>query len=81
MKLVTLTLVLCLLTFTLHAKTFEVYYLGRQSNMAGYRDINALPDNIIKPLNAVRIFQGTPQVDLKRGGGIGIWSALQPGMG
>ena len=71
----------CSLSWAANAKNYELYFLGGQSNMAGYGDVKKLPNEYSKPFEQVRIFQGNPQVDFKKGGGEGIWAALQPGMG
>ncbi|MCP5012890.1 MAG: sialate O-acetylesterase, partial [Aestuariibacter sp.] len=51
---------LLLLTHATQAKTYKVYYLGGQSNMAGYGNNAELNAPYNAPLPEVRMFNGNP---------------------
>ena len=61
--------------------TYDLYFLGGQSNMDGYGYVSELPHNLNVPVSGVRIFHGNPVPDDSAGGGLGIWSELRPGHG
>lgn len=61
--------------------TYDVYFLGGQSNMDGYGHIADLPKNLRAQQTGVMIFQGNPAPDDGQPDGRGIWSTLQPGHG
>ena len=61
--------------------TYSVYFLGGQSNMDGYGYVSELPAELNSPVTGARIFHGNPARDDSTGGGVGIWSELQPGHG
>ncbi len=81
MKQLLLPVLLTLFAHSAEAKTYQVYYLGGQSNMAGYGNNAELSEPYISAQSAVRIFNGNPAGDFSNGGGRGIWDALQPGYG
>jgi len=60
---------------------YDVYFLGGQSNMEGFGYVSELPEHLNKPVDDVMIFMGRNVADGKEGGGVGIWSLLQPGFG
>ena len=72
---------LLLLTHATQAKTYQVYYLGGQSNIAGYGNNAELNAPYNAPLPEVRMFNGNPAGDFSKGGGRGMWDSLQPGFG
>lgn len=80
-KLRYIALVLCLVSPILQAKTYQVYFLGGQSNMVGFGFNRELPQELSVQDSAIRIFSGAPRMDEKQGGGDGEWVALQPGFG
>jgi len=61
--------------------TYDVYFLGGQSNMDGYGYNSELPADLLGEFPAIRIFNGLSVADGETGGGAGIWSALTPGFG
>jgi hypothetical protein len=61
--------------------TYDLYFLGGQSNMDGYGFVSELPAELNAPVQDVRIFHGNPLPDDSSGGGLGIWSELRPGHG
>ena len=61
--------------------TYSLYFLGGQSNMDGYGYVGELPAELNAPVSGVRIFHGNSLPDDSSGGGLGIWSELQPGHG
>lgn len=61
--------------------TYQVYFLGGQSNMDGYGFNKDLPDDLSGVAEDVRIFTGEDVEDGTEGGGEGIWAALSPGHG
>ncbi|WP_160151533.1 sialate O-acetylesterase [Microbulbifer sp. ALW1] len=65
----------------LQAKTYQVYFLGGQSNMVGFGFNRDLPEVLQSPISKVRIFNGAPRMDEATDGGNGHWTALQPGFG
>ncbi|GLB52457.1 hypothetical protein NBRC110019_14970 [Neptunitalea chrysea] len=61
---------------------YMLFFLGGQSNMDGYGYVKELPDSLTKKMKDVYIFHGNTVVDgTTEGGGLGIWSKLQPGHG
>lgn len=62
-------------------KTYQVYYLGGQSNMDGLGLVSELPPDLNKVQDQVRIFHGSPAADDGAVGGRGLWTALRPGHG
>lgn len=81
MKRYSILLLLSFFALTAQAKTYKVYYLGGQSNMAGYGNNAELSEPYTSAQPALRIFNGNPAGDFSNGGGRGIWDALQPGYG
>lgn len=61
--------------------TYQLYYLGGQSNMDGYGYVGELPADLNVAVSGVRIFHGNTVPDDSAGGGLGIWSELRPGHG
>lgn len=61
--------------------TYDLYFLGGQSNMDGFGYVNELPTELNTPVPGVRIFHGNPVPDDSSGGGLGLWSELRPGHG
>jgi Carbohydrate esterase, sialic acid-specific acetylesterase len=62
-------------------KTYEVYFLGGQSNMEGFGFVADLPEAVGAAAAKVPIFHGKTAEDGRDGGGIGFWAPLQPGHG
>jgi hypothetical protein len=60
---------------------YRVYFLGGQSNMAGFGHVQDLPLDLQAPLPEVLIFQSTPTRDDAPAEGRGRWTQLQPGHG
>ncbi|MBC6402379.1 MAG: hypothetical protein GDA39_07160 [Hyphomonadaceae bacterium] len=61
--------------------TYQVYFLGGQSNMDGYGYVSGLPNAWAKTQHDIPIFHGKTVEDGKSGGGVGLWSPLVPGHG
>lgn len=61
--------------------TFSLVYLGGQSNMDGYGDVEELPEPLLRKRTDTWIFTGNPAPDGDGNGGLGVWEALQPGHG
>ena len=61
--------------------TYNLYFLGGQSNMDGFGYVSELPAEIGGPVPGVRIFHGNPLPDDSSGGGVGLWTGLRPGHG
>lgn len=62
-------------------KTFDVYFLGGQSNMVGYGYSKTLEPLFRDPSSQIYLFAGHPAEDDDRRGGAGVWAPLQPGTG
>lgn len=60
--------------------TYQVYFLGGQSNMEGLGSVSELPAGLAEP-QLVPIFAGYPQGDGVPTNGLGTWAQLQPGFG
>lgn len=60
---------------------YQLYFLGGQSNMDGYGFNAELPEALNAPAENAFIFQGKSVADGEDGGGVGVWSVLQPGHG
>jgi len=60
---------------------YKLYFLGGQSNMDGYGYVHELPADLNRPISGVRIFHGNPMPDDSLGGGVGVWTELNPGHG
>ena len=63
------------------AATYQVYYLGGQSNMDGHGYVEHLPDELRSPVKGVYIFHGNPSPDGQEVDGKGVWTELRPGHG
>ncbi|WP_417384598.1 sialate O-acetylesterase [Gimesia sp.] len=63
------------------AKTYQVYFLGGQSNMDGYGYAKDLPDDMKESVPGVMIFHANPAPDAVPVDGRGLWSGLKPGHG
>ena len=61
--------------------TYNLYYLGGQSNMEGFGFSDELPEDALEPSQAAVIFAGQMAYDNETHGGVGIWQPLQPGFG
>lgn len=61
--------------------TYDVYFLGGQSNMDGFGTSSDLPDHLEAFEPRVMIFHGNPAPDDSSGGGRGVWTPLRPGHG
>jgi hypothetical protein len=61
--------------------TYQLYFLGGQSNMDGLGYIHELPSELNRPVPGVRVFHGNPAPDDSEPVGLGIWSELRPGHG
>ncbi len=61
--------------------TYDLYFLGGQSNMDGYGSVSNLPDSLKGPIAGAVIFHGNPAPDDSMTGGLGIWRPLQAGHG
>ena len=63
------------------AETYQLYFLGGQSNMEGFGVVSELPDELAGPVDRVMIFTGRLADDDDSSGGQGVWQALEPGHG
>jgi len=61
--------------------TYDLYFLGGQSNMDGFGTNSELPERLRTHEFDVMIFHGNPAPDDSSGGGRGVWAALRPGHG
>ncbi|MBU3022967.1 sialate O-acetylesterase [Aestuariibacter sp. A3R04] len=75
------TFLLAVTSLVCHAKTFDVYFLGGQSNMEGYGYSKTLEPLLREPSSEIYLFTGNPANDDDRRGGAGVWAPLQPGTG
>ncbi|MEM9658381.1 MAG: sialate O-acetylesterase [Planctomycetota bacterium] len=64
-----------------HAKEYQVYFLGGQSNMDGYGQIADLDQELRETSPEVMIFHGNTSPDGAPVDGKGAWAPLQPGHG
>ncbi len=62
-------------------KTYKVYFLGGQSNMVGYGNVEKLPHELDRGIDRVMIFAGRSAFDGEIDGGEGVWAPLTPGFG
>jgi hypothetical protein len=60
---------------------YHLYFLGGQSNMAGFGSNSELPSDLEDGVPGVCIFHGNPAPDDAPDGGVGIWASLRPGHG
>lgn len=63
------------------ANVYKLYFLGGQSNMVGYGYTDELPEHLKQEIERAMIFEGRAAFDDDRRGGIGVWTALEPGHG
>jgi hypothetical protein len=61
--------------------TYDVYFLGGQSNMDGFGTNSELPEHLRTHESGAMIFHGNPAPDDSSGGGRGVWAPLRPGHG
>jgi len=61
--------------------TYQLYFLGGQSNMDGFGFVEELSPELNGPVPGVRVFHGNPAPDDAEPMGLGIWSELRPGHG
>jgi hypothetical protein len=71
----------CALPPTAQATTYDLYYLGGQSNMDGFGYTNELPAEAAVPVEGVMIFHGNSSPDDAEIDGRGLWAELRPGHG
>jgi len=63
------------------AHTYNLYFLGGQSNMEGFGYNSDLPEQLHSPQPEVLIFHGNDSPDDRPVDGRGIWASLRPGHG
>jgi lysophospholipase L1-like esterase len=80
-RVATLALIGALAAPAVEAATYDLYYLGGQSNMDGYGRVEELPEDLQGPVEGVRIFHGNTAPDATPEDGRGVWSELRPGHG
>ena len=61
--------------------TFRLYFLGGQSNMAGFSKTSILDDEFKRPRENIYIFHGAAGEDQGPEAGQGVWAPLRPGHG
>lgn len=61
--------------------TFQLFFLGGQSNMEGHGLNAELPDSLKDFSDDLLIFNGNPAPDENASGGLGKWTVLTPGHG
>jgi hypothetical protein len=66
---------------TVGATTYDLYFLGGQSNMDGYGYVEELPTEAAGPVEGVVIFHGNTSPDDAAVDGRGLWAELRPGHG
>jgi hypothetical protein len=71
----------CTLATAADATTYNLYYLGGQSNMDGFGHIEELPTEVAGPVKGVMIFHGNTSPDDAAVDGRGLWAELRPGHG
>ena len=59
---------------TVDAATYDLYYLGGQSNMDGYGNVADLPAELQGTVEGVMIFHGNPAPDSGPADGRGAWA-------
>jgi hypothetical protein len=70
-----------LLAPSANATTYDLYYLGGQSNMDGFGYVEELPPEAAGPVKGVMIFHGNTSPDDEPIDGRGRWTELRPGHG
>ncbi len=70
-----------LLSTTVQATDYQLYFLGGQSNMEGFGFNEELPDEARAASDRVMIFAGQMAFDNETHGGVGLWARLTPGFG
>jgi len=63
------------------ATTYNLYFLGGQSNMDGYGHVEELAPDAAEPVKGVMIFHGNTSPDDAAVDGRGLWAELRPGHG
>lgn len=61
--------------------TYDLYYLGGQSNMDGYGYVDELPVELRGEMDRVMIFTGLTAEDDDPARGVGTWERMRPGHG
>jgi hypothetical protein len=74
-------LFLLLVSISINAKKYRVFYLGGQSNMDGYGYNKELTPELNKVFNEIYIFHAQASTDGDSINGKGRWDKLQPGHG
>lgn len=74
-------LLVSIVSDSVQAKEYKLYYLGGQSNMDGYGYVKDLTEDEKKSVEGVLIFHGNTAADGLPADGRGVWKTLQPGHG
>jgi hypothetical protein len=77
---IVIPLVLAVYWFNASATDFDLYFLGGQSNMAGYGENAELPPQLQQPQESY-IFWGQNGFPPSKNAGFGLWKKVQPGFG
>ncbi len=80
-KLTFLLLFSIVLSTSVFAKKYRLFYLGGQSNMDGYGYVNELPDSLKAGFENIMIFHVQITNDGEEVNDKGIWTKLKPGHG
>ena len=80
-KILFLSIVFVMASFSLQAKKYRLFYLGGQSNMDGFGYVNELPEELNKIFGNVMIYHAQQTNDGEEENGKGIWANLQAGHG
>ncbi len=80
-KLLFISIVFVMASFSLQAKKYRLFYLGGQSNMDGFGYVAELPDDLKEVFDNVMIYHVQKTNDGEEANGKGMWAKLQPGYG
>ena len=80
-RLVAALLPIALIAPTAFAETYHLYFVGGQSNMAGFGAVDELPEGQDAPVPGARIYTGGVRKDHEPADGPGLWADVTPGFG
>lgn len=76
-----LLILISIITLSVNAKGYKLFYLGGQANSEGFGDVKTLDEELLEKAKRVRIFHGNTSPDLTAIDGKGIWTELKAGHG
>lgn len=71
----------CCVSASASATDYFLYFMGGQSNMAGYGTVAELPEAWTGPVEGAVIFNGNTAKDGEPSTGAGVWAPVTPGHG